>query len=157
MTTGWLLALLGLGGAGSAFVYTGLRMLWRKNHTARFRDNTRRVILLCEQQLAVMTDPEERQTLRKAMQRMIKLSEAEAEEQVLAQRVRHFVLATAVRLLPPSERARYLEEFRAELLDVPGDTQLRHSLSLLRGVFVMRLRRGLMNTAGDAAVRRAKD
>jgi hypothetical protein len=31
----------------------------------------------------------------------------------------HFLLAIAARLLPPSERARYVEEFRAELLDVP--------------------------------------
>ena len=68
----------------------------------------------------------------------------------------HFLLAIAVRLLPPLERDRYLEEFRAELLDVPGHTRLTHALSLLRGVFVLRLRRGFKNTAGDTAVRGAK-
>jgi hypothetical protein len=67
----------------------------------------------------------------------------------------HFLLAIAVRLLPLSERDRYLEEFRAELLDVPRNTRLTHALSLVRGVFVLRLRRGL-NKATDAAVRRAK-
>lgn len=63
-----------------------------------------------------------------------------------------FLLATAVRLLPQSERARYLEEFRAELLDVPRNTRLRHALSLLHGVFVLRLRRGRKNKATDAPV-----
>jgi hypothetical protein len=69
----------------------------------------------------------------------------------------HILLAIAVRLLPPSERARYLEEFRAELLDIPHNTWPRHALSLLRGVFVLRLRRWLKNKAANAAVRRAKD
>lgn len=68
----------------------------------------------------------------------------------------HFLLAIAVRLLPPLERDRYLEEFRAELLDVPRDTRLSHVLSLVRGVFVLRLRRGPQNKAADAAARRAK-
>jgi hypothetical protein len=68
----------------------------------------------------------------------------------------HFLLAIAVRLLPPSERDRYLEEFRAELLDIPRDTQLSHALSLLRGAFVLRLRRGLTKPT-DVAVRRAND
>jgi hypothetical protein len=67
----------------------------------------------------------------------------------------HFLLAIAVRLLPQSERARYLEEFRAELLDVPRNTRPSHALSLLRAVFVLRLRRGL-NRAADADGRRAK-
>jgi hypothetical protein len=71
-------------------------------------------------------------------------------------RLGHVVLAIAVRLLPPSERARYLEEFRAELLDVPPNTRLSHALSLLRGVFVLRLRRGFKTEAADAAARRAK-
>jgi hypothetical protein len=66
------------------------------------------------------------------------------------------VLAIAVRLLLPSERDRYLEEFRAELLDVPGDKRLLHALSLLRGVLVLRLRRGLKK-AINVAVRRAND
>jgi hypothetical protein len=66
----------------------------------------------------------------------------------------HFLLEVAVRLLPPSERDRYLEEFRAELLDIPRDTRLAHARSLLRGAFVLRLRRGLTNKAAD--VRRAK-
>jgi phage repressor protein C with HTH and peptisase S24 domain len=66
----------------------------------------------------------------------------------------HFLLEIAVRLLPPSERDRYLEEFRAELLDIPRDTRLSHARSLLRGAFVLRLRRGLTHKA--AGVRRAK-
>lgn len=80
------------------------------------------------------------------------------EERARSERARssHFLLAIAVRLLPPSERDRYLEEFRAELLDVPRDTRLSHALSLLRGVFVLRLRRGLRKEAADAAARRAK-
>lgn len=64
-----------------------------------------------------------------------------------------FLLAIAVRLLPPSERDRYLEEFRAELLDIPRDTQLSHALSLLRGAFVLRLRRGLKKPTDVAASR----
>ncbi len=68
----------------------------------------------------------------------------------------HFMLAIAVRLLSLSERDRYLEEFRAELLDIPPNTRLSHALSLLRGVLVLRLRRGLKNKAADAAVRRVK-
>lgn len=81
------------------------------------------------------------------------------EERVRLEHARsaRFLLATAVRLIPRLERARYLEEFRAELLDVPHDTRLWHALSLLRGVFVLRLRHGLKKTAGEAAVRRAKD
>jgi hypothetical protein len=45
----------------------------------------------------------------------------EQEQHVRPKLVRstHFLLAIAMRLLPPSERARYVEEFRAELLDVP--------------------------------------
>jgi hypothetical protein len=66
------------------------------------------------------------------------------------------VLAIAVWLLPPPERARYFEEFRAELLDIPSNTRLSHALSLVRGVFVLRLRRGFKNTASDVAGRRAK-
>lgn len=66
----------------------------------------------------------------------------------------HFLLAIAVRLLPHSQRARYLEEFRAELLELPRGMRLRHALSLLRGVFVLRLRRGPKNKAAN--VRRAK-
>ncbi|MGB6163355.1 MAG: hypothetical protein WCF33_22735 [Pseudonocardiaceae bacterium] len=68
----------------------------------------------------------------------------------------YFLLAIAVRLLPPSERDRYLEEFRAELLDMPRDTQLSHALSLLRGAFGLRLRRGLKKPT-DVAVSRAND
>jgi hypothetical protein len=67
-----------------------------------------------------------------------------------------FLLAIAVWLLPPSERDRYLEEFRAELLDVPRDAQLSHAVSLLWGAFVLRLRRGLKKPT-DVAVRRAND
>jgi hypothetical protein len=67
-----------------------------------------------------------------------------------------FVLAIVSRLLPPSERARYFEEFLAELLDLPRTKRLRHALSLLRGVLVLRLRRGLKDKATDAAARRAK-
>jgi hypothetical protein len=67
------------------------------------------------------------------------------------------VLAVIVRLLPPSERARYLEEFRAELLDIHPGRRLWHARSLLRGAFVLRLRRGHNNKAADAAVRRAKN
>jgi vacuolar-type H+-ATPase subunit I/STV1 len=69
----------------------------------------------------------------------------------------HFLLTTAARLMPRSERDRYLEEFLAELLDIPPDTRLSHALSLLRGVFVLRLRRGLKNKAADATARRVKD
>ena len=39
----------------------------------------------------------------------------------------HFLLTIAVQLLPQSERDRYLEEFRAELLDVPRDMRLSHA------------------------------
>jgi hypothetical protein len=66
-----------------------------------------------------------------------------------------FLLKIVVRLLPPSERDRYSEEFHAEMLDVPRDTRLSHALSLLRGVSVLRLRRGLKK-ATDAALRRVK-
>jgi hypothetical protein len=69
----------------------------------------------------------------------------------------HFLLSIAVWLLPPSERARYIEEFRAELLDLVGNMRLRHALSVLRGVFVLRLRRGLKKETADAAAKRAKD
>jgi conflict system STAND superfamily ATPase len=68
----------------------------------------------------------------------------------------NFLLAIAVQLLPPSERDRYLEEFRAELLDIPSNMRPSHALSLLRGVLVLRLRLGLKKEATDAAVRRAK-
>lgn len=68
-----------------------------------------------------------------------------------------FLVVIAVRLLPPSERDRYLEEFRAELLDVPRDTRRRHAVSLLRGVCVLRLRREPKNKGADAAVGRAKN
>jgi hypothetical protein len=67
----------------------------------------------------------------------------------------HFLLAIAVWLLPLSQRARYLEEFHAELLDVARGRWLWHALSLLRGVVVTRLCRGLKR-ATDAAVRRVK-
>lgn len=67
----------------------------------------------------------------------------------------HFLLAIAARLLPPSERARYREEFHAELLDIPRDTHLRHALSLLRGVVILRLRRGPQTQAADAPVGRS--
>jgi hypothetical protein len=69
----------------------------------------------------------------------------------------HFVLAIAVQLLPPPERDRYIEEFRAELLDLPRNMRLRHALSLLRGVCVLRLRRGFKNTTGDAVMKKVKD
>lgn len=92
-------------------------------------------------------------------ERALSEERARLEERARSERARssHFLLAIAVRLLPPSERDRYLEEFRAELLDIPGDTRLSHALSLLRGVFVLRLRRGLRKETADAAVRRAKD
>jgi hypothetical protein len=72
------------------------------------------------------------------------------------QRSVRFLLATAMRLLPQSERARYLEEFHAELLDLPRNTRLSHALSLLRGVLVLRLRRGLRDKTADAPARSAK-
>lgn len=84
---------------------------------------------------------------------------AQAEEETARSehaRSSHFLVAIAVRLLPPSERDRYLEEFRAELLDMPRDTQLSHALSLLRGAFVLRLRRGLKKPT-DLAVSGAND
>jgi hypothetical protein len=68
----------------------------------------------------------------------------------------HFLLAIAVQLLPPSERHRYFEEFRAELLDVHRDSRMRHAWSLLRGVIMLRLRREPKDKAADAAVRRSK-
>jgi hypothetical protein len=71
-------------------------------------------------------------------------------------RAERILLAIARQLLPSSERDRYLEEFRAELLDVPDDTRLPHALSLLRGVFVVRLRRGFKKEATDAAARRGQ-
>lgn len=61
-----------------------------------------------------------------------------------------FLLAGAGRLIPQSERDRYLEEFHAELLDLPRRGRLRHALSMLRGVLVLRLRHGFKNTAGAA-------
>ena len=67
-----------------------------------------------------------------------------------------FVLTIVARLLPPSERSRYLEEFLTELLDLPHNTRLRHALSLLRGTFVQRLRRGHKDKAANAAVRTLK-
>jgi hypothetical protein len=82
-----------------------------------------------------------------------RLKDPEGLEQA---RLARFLLATAMRLMPRLEGIRYLEEFRAELLDVPEDTRLSHALSLLRGVLVLRLRRGLKDKAADAAVRRAK-
>lgn len=66
----------------------------------------------------------------------------EEREWVEQARSGRFLLATAVRLIPRSERARYMEEFRAELLDIPRGRRLRHALSLLRGVFVLRVRHG---------------
>ncbi|HEX5345974.1 MAG TPA: hypothetical protein VFW64_02560 [Pseudonocardiaceae bacterium] len=81
------------------------------------------------------------------------LKEPEGLEQA---RLAGFLLAIAARLLAPSDCARYLEEFRAELLDVPDDTRLSHALSLLRGILVLRLRRGLKDKAADAAARRVK-
>jgi len=73
---------------------------------------------------------------------------AEERERLEPVRSARFLLATAVRLIPQSERARYLEEFRAELLDVPRGRRLWHALSVLRGVFVLRLRRWPKNAAG---------
>jgi hypothetical protein len=98
----------------------------------------------------------------------VRLKQAQCERALLKHvqfertRLKHarssrFLLAIAVLLLPPSERARYLEEFRAELLDIHRDTRLSHALSLLRGVFVLRLRRGLRNKAADAAAKKAKE
>jgi hypothetical protein len=68
-----------------------------------------------------------------------------------------FLLTIAVRLLPRSERDRYLEEFRAELLHLPSDTRLWHALSLLRGVFVLRLQGDAKNKAADAVAGRLKE
>jgi hypothetical protein len=51
-----------------------------------------------------------------------------------------FLLKTAVWLIPQSERARYLEEFRAEMLDIPHDTRRRPKRKV-----------------ADAAARRARD
>jgi hypothetical protein len=84
--------------------------------------------------------------------------QTQLEERARPERARpaHLLLAIAVRLLPPSERDRYLEEFRAELLDVPRESRLPHALSVLRGVFVLRLRRGLKKEATEAPARRAK-
>lgn len=66
------------------------------------------------------------------------------------------LLVIAVRLLPSWQRARYLEEFRAELLDISRSTQLRHALSLLRGVFVLR-RGGVKNKGAGPAAKRGND
>jgi hypothetical protein len=60
------------------------------------------------------------------------------------------LLAIAVGFLPPSERDRYFEEFSAELLNLPRNKRLRHALSLLRGVFMLRLRGDAKNKAADA-------
>jgi hypothetical protein len=68
-------------------------------------------------------------------------------EEIEPARSAHFLLTIAVRLLPPSERARYLEEFHAELLDVYRGRRLWHTLSLLRGTFVLRLR-GVLGVRG---------
>jgi hypothetical protein len=84
------------------------------------------------------------------------LGRARADARLKHTRSVRFLLAIGMRLLPPSERDRYLEEFRAELLDVPRNTRLSHALSLVRGVFVLRLRRGPKTKAANAAVRRAK-
>lgn len=91
---------------------------------------------------------------RRRLEREQRLEQARLER---LERLRsaHFLLAIAVQLLPPSERDRYLEEFRAELLDIPRNTRRSHVLSLLRGVFVLRLRRGLKKVT-DATARRAK-
>ena len=51
----------------------------------------------------------------------------------------------------------YLEEFRAELLDIHPGRRLWHALSLLRGTLVLRLRRGHNNKAADAAVREGEE
>jgi hypothetical protein len=72
-------------------------------------------------------------------------------------RFAHALLADTVRLLPSSKRDRYLEEFRAELLELPRNMRLRHALSLFRGALVLRLRGDAKNKTADAAVRRAKD
>jgi hypothetical protein len=69
----------------------------------------------------------------------------------------HFLVAIAVRLMPQSERDRYLEEFRAELLDIPRETRRSHALSLLRGAVVLRLRGDAKNKTAHAAAKRAKD
>ncbi|MGH3898088.1 MAG: hypothetical protein ACRDTA_07490 [Pseudonocardiaceae bacterium] len=95
---------------------------------------------------------EERERLQEERERL-----QEERERLEDARSACFLLVTAVRLIPRSERARYLEEFRAELLDVPRDTRLSHALSLLRGVFVLRLRRGHSDKATNAVVRRAED
>jgi hypothetical protein len=101
---------------------------------------------------------------RQREQRLARWQREQREQRLARRRERlerlrsaHFLLAIAVQLLPPSERDRYLEEFRAELLDVQRDARLRHARSLLLGVIVLRLRRGLKNKVADAAVRRVKD
>lgn len=80
---------------------------------------------------------------------------APLEEKISTYQARsaRFLLAIVVRLLPPSERDRYLEEFRAELLDTPASAQWSHALSLLRGVVVLRLR----GEAKKKGARRVKD
>jgi hypothetical protein len=84
-------------------------------------------------------EPEWARVARSERQR---LAELERSERL---RSAHFLLSIAVHLLPPSERDRYLEEFRAELLDVQRNARLRHARS------------GPTAKAADAAVRRAKN
>lgn len=159
MTTS-LLALLGLGGAGF-FIRAVLRAWAFGMMRRKFHENEKRLLEL-ERRLLPEKGLPERWLLNQQRLRELKRLREEQRRLVLvlfqARRLRseHFLLSIAVRLLPPSERDRYLEEFRAELLDLPRNTRLSHALSLLRGVFVLRLRRGLKNKATDAAVRRAK-
>lgn len=77
-----------------------------------------------------------------------------ARSQPCRTRTAQFLMAITVQLLPSAERPRYLEEFRAELVDLPRSQQLRHVLSVFSGVFL--LRRRLEKKAANAAARRAR-
>lgn len=48
------------------------------------------------------------------------------------------VLEVAVRVLPVGHRARYDEEFRGELVELPRQDQLGHALRLLGGCWSLR-------------------
>lgn len=150
MTASWLSVLLLVLGAGVGF-FTGARV--RRNYLPKAVERLRTEIAalslggISSETLLWL------EQLRKRVQRL----EAEQCPHSEPGRSERLLLGAAARLLPPSERDRYLEEFRAELLDVPGDTRLSHALSLLRGVLVLRLRRGLKKEAADAVARRAKD
>jgi hypothetical protein len=147
MTISVVLVLLGLG-VGVIFTY-----LVKMGRNKLIRWMFTLVTLLVKRQTRM------RKKHKKKKKRNDPLSERLTHQERLLRSERacsaHFLLTIAVRLLPPSERDRYLEEFRAELLDVPRNTRLSHALSLLCGVFLLRLRRGLKNKA-DAAVRSAK-